>query len=160
MRTVAAIMQPNLLTLPARMGVGEAARLLQQNRIHGALVVLPDGEPVGVLSVADLAATLRSWQREPRVVHPPSRFYHDLWQDDDLADLEVVETPSLTVQDVMNPVVFSIDAAATWTEAVRQMQEAAIHRLMVTGPEGVVGMVTSFDLMAQLPGLYRTLAVV
>jgi hypothetical protein len=40
------------------------------------------------------------------------------------------------------------------------MQEAAIHRLMVTGPEGVVGMVTSFDLMAQLPGLYRTLAVV
>ncbi len=150
-------MQKHVVALPARLLAAEAVDVLLEHRITGAPVVTPDGEVVGVVSLMDLVASLPQATASPKLMHPPPEFYQDLWADDDLDEVEVSAACTLTVQDAMSPVVFTVSEDDPIEKAVRLMLEARIHRVLVVGPDGVAGILTSMDLIALLPVLIESM---
>ncbi|MHB2020653.1 MAG: CBS domain-containing protein, partial [Candidatus Xenobia bacterium] len=55
--------------------------------------------------------------------------------------------------DTMTPVAFTVDEQDTIGDAIEMMLEAGIHRVIVTGRGGIVGIVSTMDIVRLVPGI-------
>jgi len=132
-RTVGALMTRDPIVVNADAPIEEAARLLDAHHIHGLPVVDTWGALVGVVSQTDM---LRARSTE------------DLWS----------RWPGLHVRHLMSSPALTIAADAGVEEAVRLMEHAHVHRLVVLEPGGRVplGIISTSDLVhAMLAGPAR-----
>lgn len=141
-RSVAELMNPNVVCARPDMTIGEVQRLLADRGVSGAPVVDSGGRVLGVVSQNDLIRL----QSERPTVRQTGRFFSDV---DDYRDLESIpaELSSVLVEKVMNDAVFAVDRHTTAAEAARTMRAHRIHRLLVTRGDVLVGVVTSMDLL-------------
>jgi len=142
-------MTREVITLTPESSIGEAAKLLRENKISGAPVV--EGERiVGILSEADL---MRLFQDDMSLnLILPSPF--------DLIELPikmhrkleetVKKLAASKVKDVMTRKVITIDEEASVEEAARLMAKHNINRLPVVRGEKLMGIITRGDVIKAL----------
>lgn len=123
-RTVGALMTRDPIVVEAEAPIGEALRLLDVHRVHGLPVVDVAGSVVGVVSQSDM---LRA------------RSTQDLWS----------RWPGLRVRHLMSSPALTIAADADVETAIRMMEHARVHRLVVLEPGGhlPLGIISSSDLV-------------
>jgi predicted transcriptional regulator len=146
-RSVKDLMNPDIMTVADEMTTDALARYLIEREISGAPVVDSQGRLIGVVSMTDIARNMadpsdvESWRS--------SGFYRDIAADftlEDPAERPNAE-PTVTVRDVMTPVVHQVPSTAPVAEAARIMVDQHIHRLVVTEGKEPVGIITSMDVL-------------
>lgn len=171
MRTVADIMQQDVIAIREDATVRELVQLLDEEGISGA-PVLDSAEKIrGVVSRTDV---IRLAARAPEV--PVSEAFWegvgvDLGaQDEDDPDayflapessvvmvpgsgafegLPLDETP---VRDIMTPVAFNVEPEMLIWECARFLVKGRIHRALVVDDGRLVGIVTAFDILRVVAG--------
>lgn len=129
------LMQRDVLSVTPGAKLLDVHRLFLAGEIHGAPVIDEDDRSLrGVISTQDL---LRAVLDEEELVEPASR----------------------CAADIMVPDVVTIGSDATIGEAARLMRSQRIHRLVVVDDREVVGVLSTFDVIAALadaePGARR-----
>jgi len=115
--SVSALMSPGPLVVEPATTIAQAARLLRERKISSVLI--GDGNrPAGILTVRDISG---------RVV------------------AEGLD-PSRPVTDVMTRDLITLPADALGSDVLHTMVERGISQLPITGPNGVVGIVSKTDL--------------
>ena len=135
--TIASLCEREVVGIPARASVREAAALMCEEHV-GSLVVVNGDQPPGVvwiLTDRDLALDVLGRDQPATPLHAG----------------DLAKTPPVAVQ-----------ASASLGEAVAAMEKAGVRRLLVVEEDGaVVGLVAAEDLMAaisqELAGLARAL---
>lgn len=146
------VMQTEVWTVPATLGIQELGRLLTERRVSGAPVVDDQGHVVGVVSLYDVAAAP---QRTVRPTPRWGRFWDAGIVDDDLLDSFSREgfAGQGLVRDIMMPAVYSIDPDASLIELADLLVAHRVHRAIVVEHGRPVGIVTNTDLVRMLRDL-------
>src|SRR5262245_8446870 len=134
------VMNTQLLSVRQDQTLPELATFLAEHDITGAPVIDDGGRFVGVVSVTDLAesgALGGEWQAGDRVESGARRGLH-------------VEDGGRQVRDIMTPTVYTVTEDTPATQLARTMISGRVHRLFVTRHDGIIGIVTSLDLLRLL----------
>jgi predicted transcriptional regulator len=144
------LMNPDIMTVADDMTTDELARYLIEREISGAPVVDSQGHLIGVVSMTDIGRNMA--ESSDGESSSSSDFYRDIAADLTLEDLgqRYVEQRTVTVRDVMTPVIHHVPVTASVAEAARIMVDRHIHRLVVTQGKEPVGIITSLDLLKML----------
>jgi CBS domain-containing protein len=127
MTRVADVMSSPPIACPGDATIGEVAALLVERRIHG-VAVLDGARPAGVLSDTDLLA--------------------GEWLATDPDTLAVMR--SMRASELMSAPPVTIDADADAAEAAARLCDLRLARLLVTGPDGLAGVISTSDLVELL----------
>ena len=128
--TAADLMRTDLVSLRSTATIPEAIATLTQKGLNACPVVDKAGQPVGVLSKADILVHERE---QPQHGHEP-----------------VAADPAL-VRDLMTPAVFSATPQTSAAEVVQQMAALKVQQLFVVDRSGVlVGVITALDILENL----------
>lgn len=122
------LMHRGLITCPPHATLGEVAVLLNRHHVHALIVTDRDGRALGVLSDFDLLA--------------------GEWLSSDPESLTVMR--KLTAADLMSSPVVSVEASVPLSEAVRELIETQISRLVVTEDGKPVGVISLSDFVASI----------
>jgi CBS domain-containing protein len=151
-RTAGEIMQRHLITVAPDTPLLDVQRLFVEEEINGAPVVAEDGRLLGVISSADL---LRAVEEERDTARSEARYFRD-----DLAfsgpDWSQVTEDfqdrlrELTVEDAMTRGGVCVAPEAPITEVARTLRQHRIHRVLVADGQRLVGLISTFDLVALL----------
>jgi predicted transcriptional regulator len=151
--TVSNIMQREVLTVENDWSLDQLARFLTDHQISGAPVIEKNGSLVGVVSLTDIVrhnGTPESHASE----HSTHEYYlHGLEMQvgqNVSRNFHVEEESSVTVQDIMTPMIFEISESASLQEAADTMVKGHIHRLFVTQQGHIAGIVTALDILASI----------
>lgn len=152
-RNVKDLMNPDIMTVADEMTTDELARYLIEREISGAPVVDSQGHLVGVVSMTDIGRNMAEPSELGSSRGP--NFYRDGAIDLTLEDLgqRYVDQRTVTVRDVMTPVIHQVPVTASVAEVARIMVEQHIHRLVVTRGKDPVGIITSMDLLKMVADL-------
>ena len=128
-RTVGELMHGDPIVVRADAPLSEAARLLDQHRIHGLPVVDGDGALVGVVSQTDLVR---------------ARATDHLWS----------SWPGLSVRHLMTSPALTCRVDTPVQEAIGLMELNRVHRLVVVDEQGrrPVGIFSTTDVVHHLVG--------
>ena len=121
------LMETDLITVSPETPVVDVHRLFVEDEIHGAPVVDDDLRVVGVVSALDLL----------RIV---GERYDDF--ETRLADV--------TAGDAMTGALVAVSPDTTVAEIARLMRAQRIHRVLVIQDRELLGVITTFDLLAAL----------
>jgi CBS domain-containing protein len=137
--TVADVMTTAVVAVPPSAPVPEVASTLSEAAVRAVPVVADQGDLLGVISEADLMATIaatepverRRWR--PRHVH---------------RGVPVARPGARTAGDLMSAVLVTIDPDATVAAAARLMREQGVNWLPVVADSRLVGVLGRSDLLA------------
>ncbi len=121
------LMQTDILTVDPDTALVDIHRLFAEEEIHGAPVVDEDFRVCGVVSALDLL----------RVVGERYDDFEDRMRD-------------ITAADVMTGAIVSVAPDATAAEIARVMRAQRVHRVLVVEGKDLLGVITTFDLLAAL----------
>ena len=137
--TVADVMTTAVVAVPPSAPVPEVASTLSEAAVRAVPVVADQGDLLGVISEADLMATIaatepaeRRWWR-PRHVH---------------RGVPVARPGARTAGELMSAVLVTIDPDATVAAAARLMREQGVNWLPVVADSRLVGVLGRSDLLA------------
>jgi predicted transcriptional regulator len=119
-------MHPGLLTCRPDATLGQVAVLLNQHHVHALIVADRDGRTLGVISDFDLLA--------------------GEWLSSDPESLATMR--KLTAADLMSHPVDSVEANVPLSEAVNQLIDKEVSRLLVTENGKAVGVISLSDFVA------------
>jgi predicted transcriptional regulator len=122
------LMHPGLITCRPNATLGQVAVLLNQHHVHALIVADRDGRPLGVISDVDLLA--------------------GEWLSVDSNSLATMR--KLTASDLMSKPVDSVEVNLSLTEAVRELMDKDVSRLLVTDKGKPVGVISLSDFVASL----------
>jgi CBS domain-containing protein len=145
--TAADLMNPEVLTVPDEMTVGELATFLVANEIAGAPVTDAAGRIVGVVSVFDIARLLGEEDDDDDLEEPDDEAPGSA---PEAGEAEVDGVEDLLVEDVMTPQAFSVSEDATVQEVAALMLKEHLHRLLVVREDEPVGIISTSDLLGLL----------
>ena len=140
--TVGDVMTSEVYGVAPGTSLETAKRMLTKRQITGAPVVDPEGRPVGVVTLSDLADPDRP--RSDKLGYPLYYYMSDGQSRQVGGDARVTDG---VVSDVMNPSVLSVAATTTVAEAAKMMIHERVHRLLVLNDTKLVGIVSSIDLL-------------
>ncbi len=151
--TVSNIMQCEVLAVESSWPLDQLARFLTDHQISGAPVVAGDGGLAGVVSLTDIARH-KGAPENHAMEHSTHEYYlHGLEQqvgESVSRTFHIEEESSVTVADIMTPMIFEISENASLREAADTMVKGRIHRLFVTRQGRIAGIVTALDLLASM----------
>ena len=125
LKTVGSAMASNVATLTEDATLADAVGLMARQKIS-CVVVARDGKPVGILTERDTVALARTVSN-PAQVH---------------------------IARVMKSPVQTIEADLPLQQAMKQMQQAGVRRLVVVEGEILTGIVTRHDIVKTMQGRY------
>ncbi len=141
------VMSPNVKSVGADWSIDRLVTFLTDNAITGAPVVADGGEPIGVVSLTDVA---RSGTTAEHAREQPHAFYRQgeaLFDRTDMKGMHLETESSVTVRDIMTPMVFAVEEATPVQEIAEMMVTGRIHRVFVKRGARMVGIITSMDLL-------------
>ncbi len=142
--TAGDLMNPEILTVDADMTVRELAAFLVENEISGAPVQDDESRIVGVVSLVDVAAVHSEGEEDAQRTGLPFARSHGGEPDGDGG------RDSLTVADIMTPMVYSVTEDAAVSEVASAMLKGHLHRVLVTREDRAVGIISTSDLLGLL----------
>jgi CBS domain-containing protein len=138
------LMAVDVIVIPIAATVTEAAEILRSGRVSGAPVVDRAGNPVGVVSVSDVAFGWGKQEAERQRV-----FYRTAGgQFLPIAEDEPSHFGERPVADVMMPLVISVQQEDSVRHAAALMTVEEIHRVIVLDGERLVGILSVSDIAA------------
>lgn len=152
------IMQTDLVTLSTQDPISAAISTFEEYHITGAPVVDASGVPVGVLSVADIARSdhvqggrLEAARYEYYFANPLEEQRDDsLFGDEEIfakADYSDDVAGENRVGEWMTSKVISVDPDDDLVKVCAVMAKENIHRVLVTEESGVLGLISTFDIV-------------
>lgn len=145
------VMQTGVLTVSPETTLADLQRLFVEEGISGAPVVDADGRLAGVVSVSDLLRA--AFEERDTAVAEASYFREDLEFSapagagaDDLQD----RLAQLRVADAMTPGTLWVPPDAPVSEIADLVGKYRVHRVLVVDDGALVGIVSTFDLVALL----------
>lgn len=142
---VSDVMHREVVTIPARSTMQEAAAVLAYHGISGAPVVDDKDHCVGVITATDFVRREADW------ADAAAAGEHRLCKDTREGPYCISYERSDLVSERMSPAVQSIRAEASLVAAAREMCAAHLHRLVVLDPQGrAAGVLTTLDVVAAL----------
>lgn len=152
-KTVADVMQTEVLKVRDDLSLGELATYLLDHEISGAPVVDDNGGLVGVVSLVDVAKARADQGGVANDLESYPDYFDRSWGVE-LAPEEMhwlrVTGDGRRVRDVMSPQIYSVPENTPIPDAVNLLLRARIHRLLVMREGQLVGIVSSSDLLALL----------
>lgn len=146
--TAGEVMTRDVLTVPSDLPVNRVIDMLVDHSISGAPVVSNEGKPIGVVSLSDVAKSGALVEKTRGAV--PAYFRHgaeDGVARDEIRAFRVEAESQATARDIMTPVVFSVEDAASVQDVADAMIRGRIHRVLVTSGGRMVGIISSMDLL-------------
>jgi CBS domain-containing protein len=146
------VMQTAVATIECDATLLDAHRLFVEEEIHGAPVVDADGAVVGVISTLDLLRAVRdeheSAASEPSYYREFLPFSGPDWGSgpEDFQD----RLSQRTVGEAMTESVVSVAPDASIPEIAGALRQNRIHRVLVADAGRLLGIVSTFDLVALL----------
>jgi CBS domain-containing protein len=128
------LMHRGLITCKPDATLGEVAVLLHQHRVHALVVANDETQPLGIIADFDLLA--------------------GEWLSSDAESLNTMRT--LTASDLMSHPVDSIEADIPLPDAVQEIINKHISRLLVTEKGRPVGVISLSDFVASIAGAEKT----
>ncbi|MCA9523793.1 MAG: crotonyl-CoA carboxylase/reductase, partial [Myxococcales bacterium] len=116
-------MTEGLLSCVPGDSVGYAATMMVQNHVH-AIVVLDEGQAVGVVTQTDLVMARQNYRRD--------------------------ELLSMPVERIMTPNCETVEIDLSISDAITRLTRQRIHRLVVVDDGRAVGIVSMSDIVAQM----------
>lgn len=143
--TASDLMRPNPVSLRAEATVQEAVALLTDKGFSAAPVIDEAGQPVGVVSRADIIVHDR--ERQEHLVPVPEG--EGLPRASPRREsFQVVNVDSTSVRDIMTPIVFSVRPDTPAWRVVEEMLALNVRRLFVVDDAGVlIGVVSAMDVL-------------
>lgn len=120
-------MEPSVLTVEPETPLVDVHRMFADEEIHGAPVVDENFRVCGIVSAMDLLRAVADR-------------YNDF--DDRMRDIEAA--------DVMTGMVVAVAPEATAAEVAHVMRTQRVHRVLVIEDKELVGVISTFDLLAAL----------
>ena len=136
-------MERDVTSIPARANVNEASRILRERGISGAPVGDATGRIVGVISRTDLSDGWELAEARRRLA-----FYRN--ERGELAppgEDPVNAFSARRVEEVMMPLVFSVQADDLLGTAAALMDAEGIHRVIVLEGHDLVGILSASDIV-------------
>ena len=121
------VMQNGIISVSPELALKDFEELLTGEDISGTPVTGTDGRLVGVASKTDIVRALA----------------------DEMSQREIF-APELTVEDIMTTEVVTVRPEAELSDVARLMIDGNLHRVIVTEGDEVLGIVTTFDLLASV----------
>lgn len=146
------VMQTSVSSVQPDTPLSQVARFFVAEAIHGAPVVDEEERLVGVVSVTDL---LRAVEEVHESGASSAIYFRDVleysgpdWSSapEDFQD----RLEQLTVADVMQPSLVTVDEDTTVPEIAKRMRANRIHRVLVVRGEALVGLISALDLVGLL----------
>lgn len=119
------VMQKGIISVSPELALKDFEELLTGEDISGAPVTGSDGKLVGVASKTDIVRALAEEASQRDIL-----------------------TPELSVEDIMTTDVITVTPDAELRTVARMMIDGNLHRVIVTDGDDVLGIVTTFDLLA------------
>jgi CBS domain-containing protein len=146
------LMESRVIAIDPASSLLDAYRLFVEEEISGAPVVDEDGRVLGVLSAHDL---LRAAAEERDTALVQTSYFRDLAE---FSGPDWATTPEdfqdrlsqRTVAETMTPDAILVAPGATVAEVARTLRQRRVHRVLVVDGERLVGLISSFDLVALL----------
>lgn len=146
-RGVAEVMGAPLESVGLDASVQDAARRMSVRRVSALPVLSRKGAAVGVVSASDIvryeAVHRTAFLRLAEIARPSAG-------NGSAGTRPLVLREEAPLSLVMTPAVNTVPVVATAGEAARLMGVFAIHRVFVEGRDGLVGVVTAFDVARAL----------
>jgi CBS domain-containing protein len=135
------LMTANPVSINEHATLQDAAALLTKRNISAAPVINDAGRPVGVLSRTDIIRSSSGVKNAPQML---GDFINEA--KDQLS--EPTHWDSVSVRQVMTPVVLSIGLHASLAEVCEKMLDRKVHRLFVIDEHGIlVGVISALDVL-------------
>lgn len=150
MKTVQDIMTKEVRSVQADWSLDTLSQFFFDTHVSGAPVVDRNDNLLGVVSITDLARcrTLSpsSGDHEAHDYYLDTRIHCGISQDD-LAVLRLESESTVTVKDIMTPMIFEVEEDTSVEAAADMMLKGRIHRVFVTCDKKVVGVVSTMDML-------------
>ena len=149
--TAADLMSREIVTIPEKMSLRGAARLLRKADISGAPVVDAEGRCTGVLSATDF---VRRAEREAHPATGPCPCDGGLHTEWEVIDPEKMPADEVRTSMSRDPVTVAPDVSIS--ELARMMLDAHIHRIIIVDADNrPIGVVSATDIFAAIARLGR-----
>lgn len=150
------VMQGPVISVSPETPLADVHRLFADEEIHGAPVVSDDGEMLGVITSTDLVnAALEQAEAGAfgsEYLRELVEFSGPDWSRGAPADFQD-RLRQATAEEVMTPGASSVSAATPIGEVAARMHRERIHRVWVAERGGLVGVISTFDLLPLLAKL-------
>ena len=130
------IMTTEVITVTPATSLRQFARICAEDNISGAPVVRIDGALVGMVSKTDLVRRLL--EDDP----------HFAAREDSMLELNHRQ-----VDEIMQPDVLTVGPDTPVKEIADSMARERVHRVVITGDDKVLGIVTSLDVLGPYPAV-------
>ena len=144
------VMQSPVISVSPETPLADVHRLFADEEIHGAPVITDDGRVVGVITSTDL---VNAALEESESGAFGSDYLRELvefsgpdWSRGAPADFQD-RLAQVTVADVMTPTAATVSATLPVADVAARMHRDRIHRVWVTERGGLVGVISTFDLL-------------
>lgn len=147
------VMRTPVVTLHEDLLLPEAAQILSDEHIGGAPVVDHRGEPLGVVSLFDIAREMAGLGRPAEELGGFYRQGRLSFAEPEEGEIETAAPPEgeATVGDIMAPGVIGVPAQATLDEVARLLWDRQIHRVFVLDEAGGLrGVISTMDILRVL----------
>lgn len=148
-KIAADVMTNNLATVDPDWPLDRLMEFLADKSITGAPVVTAAGEPIGVVSLTDIArnGVVSDTAADSSMASYCKKSLATRVAREELGRFHADSASQTTVRDIMTPVVFSVEDDATVQEVAEMMITGHIHRVFVKRDGKMVGIITSMDLL-------------
>jgi predicted transcriptional regulator len=132
----------------------DAAEFLRRWGISGAPVTDSHGRPVGVLSLRDIAGRLCDGMVDLPMVDPAEERDRRTGEPVPVErGFHIEGIDDVRVSELMTPGILCVDPEAPIEDAIRMMQQHAIHRVFVRRGQGALqGVITTMDILRLMAG--------
>jgi predicted transcriptional regulator len=144
------IMTSPVLTVPEDWTLEQLAKFFVDHGVTGAPVTSVSGDVIGVVSSTDIVRhdSLPLTDDGPHDTH---EYYLSSigrqYSADEMASFRIEGEASVTVRDLMTPMLFQVDEHDSVQEVADMMIKGNIHRVLVTRDRKVVGIVAAMDML-------------
>ena len=148
--TVSDVMQRDVLAAEGDWSLEELADFLVDNGISGAPVIAANEKLVGVVSLTDIVRQnrLQDHSTDREDTHDVYLFDLDRRMGrEELREMHIQVESTVQVQDIMTPMIFSVNEDTGVQEVADTMLRGRIHRVFVTRDGKLSGIVTALDML-------------
>lgn len=147
-KTAADVMTKDVATVDSDWPLDRLMTFLTDRAISGAPVVNAEGEPIGVVSLTDIArngVTAEGAGEDATAYYAEGLARHV--SREELGGFHADAGSATVVRDIMTPVVFAVEADATVQEVAETMATGRVHRVLVTRAGKMAGIISAMDLL-------------
>lgn len=141
------IMQTQVVAVSPADPLEVVMRVFSEEGIHGAPVVDDQQRVVGVISASDL---VRAAAEEGESTRPGYGYFQEGIEEFPEGLEQLVAAQDRRVEDFMTDAIVSVEPGTSVAEVARTLRENRIHRVLVIESDELVGIISSFDLLALL----------